>query len=151
MRNRRHNFTLVEIMIVVAIIGLLAALVLPSMVRARERARDTRFISDLRVATGAFEMYAIDQGGWPADRTPSVIPTGMADYLAKFPWAAETSIGGQWDWDYRQFGVIAGISVYQPNRTAAQMAEIDRMIDDGNLATGTFRQRANGYISILQP
>jgi hypothetical protein len=42
------------------------------------------------------------------------------------------------------------VSVYQPDRTTAEMADIDKIIDDGNLSTGVFRQRSNGYIFILQ-
>jgi prepilin-type N-terminal cleavage/methylation domain-containing protein len=150
MNRHTHLFTLVEIMIVVAIIGLLATLVMPSMINARERAQATRFINDMRVATGAFEMYAIEEGGWPADRGPGAIPAGMADYLTKFAWNEDTSIGGKWDWDYLQFGCVAGVSVYLPNRSAAEMAEIDGMFDDGNLSSGFFRQRSQGYINILE-
>jgi prepilin-type N-terminal cleavage/methylation domain-containing protein len=49
-----------------------------------------------------------------------------------------------------QFGFTAGISVYKPTVSAAQMQEIDKLIDDGNLGTGIFRSRSNGYIYIIQ-
>jgi prepilin-type N-terminal cleavage/methylation domain-containing protein len=56
----RHGFTLVEIMIVVTIIALLAAIALPSFLRARERSQATHILQDLRVLNAAVDQYAID-------------------------------------------------------------------------------------------
>jgi hypothetical protein len=41
--------------------------------------------------------------------------------------------------------------VYEPTVSVEQMREIDRKIDDGDLNTGNFRARSQGYIFILQP
>ena len=147
---RVKAFTLVEIMIVVAIIGLLAAITIPSFIKARKKTLNTIFINDLRVACDAFNLYAIEKGRYPPDVTPSVMPAGMAEYLAKTDWGKRTPIGGQWDWDYRQFGSKAGVSVYMPDRTSVEMEEIDLMVDDGNLGTGIFQSRSQGYIMIIE-
>ncbi len=147
----RRGFTLVEVMIVVAIIGLLAVIALPSLIRARQDTQRNAFINDLRIARDAFELFAINRGYFPEDRWPGIIPDGMDEYLTKFRWDEPTPIGGYWDWDNGQFGFRAGISVFQPDRTPAEMREIDRRIDDGNLSTGAFRQRNSGYIWILEP
>ena len=61
--NRPHpprGFTLVEIMFVVAIIGLLAAIGLPNYIRARKRAQASRILNDLRIIDGAIDQYAIE-------------------------------------------------------------------------------------------
>jgi prepilin-type N-terminal cleavage/methylation domain-containing protein len=60
--NRRHRdaFTLVEIMIVVAIIALLAAIAVPGFLRARKRSQASRVINDLRLIDNALDMYAIE-------------------------------------------------------------------------------------------
>lgn len=58
----RKGFTLVEIMIVVAIIALLAAIAVPNFLRARKRSQATRILEDLRVLDGATDQYAIDNG-----------------------------------------------------------------------------------------
>lgn len=147
----RPGFTLVEIMVVVVVIGLLAALALPAMSRVKRRAQNARFVSDLRTFAQGFETYALKNGRWPADGTPRVLPPGMSGEIKDTAWAADTAVGGQWDWDYLQFGFTAGISVYQPTATVAQMLEIDQRIDDGNLSTGNFRARTSGYIYILEP
>ena len=59
-RIERHGFTLVEIMIVVTVIALLAAIALPSFLRARGRSQATRMLQDLRVLNAAVDQYAID-------------------------------------------------------------------------------------------
>jgi prepilin-type N-terminal cleavage/methylation domain-containing protein len=54
------GFTLVEIMIVVAIIALTAAIALPNYFRARKRAQATRMVDDLRLIDGALDLYATE-------------------------------------------------------------------------------------------
>ena len=138
-------------MIVVAIIGLLAALAVPAYSKQRKRTQATAYVSDLRVAVAAFQLYALEQHGYPPDRMPGQVPPGMAEYLGpRFRWTEETPIGGRWDWDDAQFGYRAGVSVYQPFFSATDMMLVDSIIDDGNLATGVFRSRANGYIYLIE-
>jgi prepilin-type N-terminal cleavage/methylation domain-containing protein len=60
LNNRRAGFTLVEIMIVVAIIALLAAIAVPGFLRARKRSQASRIINDLRLIDSAVDQYAIE-------------------------------------------------------------------------------------------
>ena len=57
---KKSGFTLVEIMIVVAIIGLLAAIAIPSFVRARQTSQKNACINNLRQIDGAVDQYAIE-------------------------------------------------------------------------------------------
>ena len=71
-QNRRGGFTLVEIMIVVAIIALLAAIAVPSALRARKRGQATSSLQTLRILDAACDQWAIDNG-----KSPGNAPTGL--------------------------------------------------------------------------
>ena len=60
LHKNRGGFTLVEIMIVVAIIALLAAIAVPNFLRARKRSQATRILEDLRLIDSAVDQYAIE-------------------------------------------------------------------------------------------
>src|SRR4030088_924510 len=60
LNKRRGGFTLVEIMIVVAIIALLAAIAVPGFLRARRRSQASRILNDLRMIDSAVDQYAIE-------------------------------------------------------------------------------------------
>jgi len=65
LNTRRGGFTLVEIMIVVAIIALLAAIAVPNFMRARKRSQATACKQDLRMLDAAIEQYAIENNAQP--------------------------------------------------------------------------------------
>jgi prepilin-type N-terminal cleavage/methylation domain-containing protein len=69
-----RGFTLVEIMIVVAIIALLAAIAVPSFLRARKRSQASRVLNDLRLIDNACDMYAIETNRKTND------PVAVADW-----------------------------------------------------------------------
>ena len=62
LQTRRGGFTLVGIMIVVAIIALLAAIAVPNFLRARKRSQATRILEDLRLIDAAVDQYAMETG-----------------------------------------------------------------------------------------
>src|ERR1700704_5809141 len=78
--KRRGGFTLVEIMIVVAIIALLAAIAVPGFLRARKRSQASRILNDLRMIDAAVDQYAIE-----TNRTSgaTVAVTDWTGYLKK--------------------------------------------------------------------
>ena|SRR5438067_1852536 len=72
--SRHAGFTLVEIMIVVAIIALLAAIAVPGFLRARKRSQASKILNDLRLIDGAVDQYAIETGRKTND------PVGVVDW-----------------------------------------------------------------------
>jgi prepilin-type N-terminal cleavage/methylation domain-containing protein len=69
--HTRHGFTLVEIMIVVAIIALLAAIAVPGFLRSRKRSQATAILNDARIIDGAMDQYAIENNKKGADTVTS--------------------------------------------------------------------------------
>ena len=78
LNKKRGGFTLVEIMIVVAIIALLAAIAVPGFLRARKRSQATRILNDLRMIDSAVDQYAIETNRKTAD---PVKTTDWTSYL----------------------------------------------------------------------
>jgi prepilin-type N-terminal cleavage/methylation domain-containing protein/prepilin-type processing-associated H-X9-DG protein len=62
-RPPKHGFTLIELLVVIAVIGILAALLLPVFAQARERARRTACLSNMRQIAQAVQMYTQDYDG----------------------------------------------------------------------------------------
>jgi len=77
-RNDRSAFTLVEIMIVVAIIGLLAALAVPGFVKARKQSQGRRILNDCRQQDAAIDQWALETGQTDGN---TVNTTGAQTYL----------------------------------------------------------------------
>lgn len=78
--KRRGGFTLVEIMIVVAIIALLAAIAVPGFLRARKRSQASKVLNDLRLISGAIDQYAIEHSKKTGD---AVQIADWTNYLKK--------------------------------------------------------------------
>ena len=66
LNKNRGGFTLVEIMIVVAIIALLASIAVPNFLRSRKRSQATRILEDLRLIDAAVDQYAVESNLSPA-------------------------------------------------------------------------------------
>ena len=62
---KRSSFTLIELLIVVAIIGILAAIAVPNFMNARMRATLTRVLADMVAFEKAYEMYRLDKNSFP--------------------------------------------------------------------------------------
>lgn len=95
MHSRKKGFTLIELLIVVAIIGVLSAVVLVSLNSARAKGRDAKRMSDMRQMQNAIELYMADNGGSAPevgaviDRSPiswGSLPAELVpDYIPELP------------------------------------------------------------------
>ena len=140
--RERKGFTLVEIMIVVVIIGLLAAMALPAFRRMRERTQASRLANDFQKYSAAFQQYNMENGGWPPMAAAGVIPVGMESYL-KATFTQPTPLGGNFMWGGTN-GILR-VAITGTPATDAVFRQVDALLDDGNLATGDFSTYSGGY------
>lgn len=141
----RRAFTLVEIMVVVVIIGLLAAMAVAAFERVKERSLASRMVNDIRQCEAGFQRYAFENGGWPPPGAPGVIPTGMASYLPAV-YTQATAVGGNFSWS----GPNAKFYLINTPASADPiMLRVDAIIDDGNVATGNLIKSGSGYTLFL--
>ncbi|TSC69071.1 MAG: hypothetical protein G01um101456_366 [Parcubacteria group bacterium Gr01-1014_56] len=96
--NKPSGFTLVELLIVIAIIGILASIIFPAVQSARDKAYLSRAKAEFRSINTALEMYAANQGSYPPDANRDM-PPGLEAYLGTGNWPKAPWPGSLYDWD----------------------------------------------------
>ena len=96
MKKKKSGFTLIELLVVVAIIAVLAAMLLPALSQAREKARQSVCMANLKQMGLAFHLYAQDNN----DFCPGYRPIGTGSfwfsYLASYIGGTSTKIRRVW-------------------------------------------------------
>jgi len=83
MRGRRAGFTILELMMVMIVIGLLAGMAILKYVDLRHRARAVQASADLQSVRLAAYGAWYENGTWPPEVGPGIVPPGLAPYLAQ--------------------------------------------------------------------
>ncbi|WP_269542041.1 prepilin-type N-terminal cleavage/methylation domain-containing protein [Cerasicoccus fimbriatus] len=134
--GQNAGFTLVEIMIVVVIIGTLAAIAIPAFQKVRQSSQGTTLGENLQSFRDALYLYDMEEGSLPAAMD--------ADLLTWMPEAWGTNPPIEGSYTYAGSGSNANITFTASGTLNADIAgSIDSKFDDGNLATGLFRSTGN--------
>jgi len=102
---RRGGFTLVELLVVAAIVGILTALAIPNMKTVLLRARATELVGDIEVVRVATQSYNGNHHTWPAETAAGAVPPELVDYL---PDGYSFSRDG-YDLDYENWSLPGGL------------------------------------------
>jgi general secretion pathway protein G len=80
--RRQKGFTLIELLIVVAIIGIIAAIAIPNLLNAINRGRQKRTMGDIRTLATAIEAYTVDFGFYPKGAVTDVqVDAALVNFL----------------------------------------------------------------------
>lgn len=138
----RKGMTLIELMIVVSILAILAAIVIPTFSNATDDARATYAVSTMKVLANALERYHAEHDDWPADVSPGSFPSELEPYLVNTDFDNDVN-GGVWDYENwigrgvtMSDGRRVGIALTIRSGDNADYLAIDQQIDDGDLSTG---------------
>ena len=86
MKRNAKGFTLIELLIVVAIIGIIAAIAIPNLLNAIDRGKQKRSMSDLRSVGTAIESYAVDTNIYPSSGSMAALATVLQPiYIRNLP------------------------------------------------------------------
>ena len=155
---REKGFTLIELLIVIAIIGILAAIAIPNLLNAVQRGKQKRSMSDMRAMATAVEAYAVDNNLYPtAACTGSAFTGGTYNQLttASFTKLTPTYIGTvpiNDGWSFGFFYAVAATGNDYAIRSDGRNRSIDAIVcgttTDFNMdiiySDGTFLQWPEG-------
>lgn len=165
--KRVAGFTIVELLIVIVIVAILAAISIVAYTGIQARARASAIASDIKATEKAFQAYKISSGAstWWVDTDPvlsgsssgnpgiSAIMTAQPEfrnYLSTAPSITGLSASSQWFYDYDNdtyngcSASTGGVNLGVYNPTAMNVVQaLDNAMDDGNLSCGKLRMASD--------
>jgi prepilin-type N-terminal cleavage/methylation domain-containing protein len=148
----QRGFSLVELMIVVAVIGILAAIAIPAYTNIQKRAVAARVVADFYAVNSAVHQYQIDNSFYPAASGPGVQPPELYPYLKDSIYWNQTGLDYQWE----NWMNADGTPLHASTKVAYgfSLNTLDPVLADALFIvyTGDIRQTMPGkYTFVIQP
>ena len=124
--SRRGGFTLIEIMIVAAIVGILAGLAIPNLRTMLFRARAVEMAGDMEVVKVAALNYNANHHTWPAESSLAAIPTGLATFLPE----NYSFVKDGYQLDYENWALPSGLP---SDPSASALIGVSVSVDDAEM------------------
>ena len=171
-KQKQKGFTLTELLLVIAIIGALAGIILASITKAREKAQIAKTVIEVKELSKSIYQYYIDTSvypvcGSPCDATtdPLLNDLGVSGwdgpyatiYNKTHPWGGAFSTADDVDLDGGGDDYVIILNDDSPGSAEVvsdalipleAMLDIDNILDDGDLSTGNVRGNALGFEAV---
>ncbi len=149
----RHAFTLVELIVVIVVLGILAAVVAPKAINARQEATLTATAADLKAIENAIALYVSEHGAYPRDVNRRQVVSVLDPYFkTDNPFSKPAPIGGIYDYEGPPNWSPIQISIRsesQSNHSQDRALELDQYMDNGDLSSGTIRRQGDRTYYII--
>jgi general secretion pathway protein G len=109
--RKNRGFTLIELLIVVAIIGIIAAIAIPNLLNAINRGRQKRTMADIRTIGTAIEAYAVDHASYPTVTVGTIGASAGFATLIEPTYVKRAPRTDGWNQDLRAVSVLQTYSV----------------------------------------
>jgi len=107
--RKQKGFTLIELLIVVAIIGIIAAIAIPNLLNAINRGRQKRSMADMRAIATALEAYSVDFNFYPRVAIAGAIGTNLDVYLTP-TFIKRLPVNDGWNQEFQMINDVSGVS-----------------------------------------
>lgn len=146
--RKEKGFTLIELLIVVAIIGIIAAIAIPNLLNAIDRGKQKRTMADMRSVGTAIESYAVDNNFYPKGMS-SVAAAGVSTHVAPiYIKTVPTTDGWNNAWDIDSTATGSQYTITSPAKDGTQGTQTGGQTGDFNcdilFANGQFFQWPQG-------
>ena len=139
-RSMRRGFSIVELTVVLMMLGILAAIALPSYQKVTYRARAASIINDLHTVRNAAVQYELEEGIWPDDVGRGNLPAELLPYMSGIEFQGP---GYALDWDNWTSMIGVAVIVDDPLLESALLATL-------KTSDGVFIRLSDRYTYVIE-